>query len=727
MMRSLSSAVSGLRAHQTRMDVVGNNIANVNTFGFKASRATFSDIFYQNIGPASRPTGLSGGTNPTQIGYGASIATIDVMNTQSGMSATDRAMDVYINGDGMIAVRDANNNILFTRLGILGFDAAGNLVDGNGNFVLGVRMDPATGQPMTQPDGSVLPANLGPIQVDPELLSEMVGVSIGPRGEIVGMMPGEPSLSLAAGAPGWIENMFVPPNSDLVGAITVEVAVDRSVTSGNITSSWVRSVQGANGMEGDFTFFYDQSTQQIIAQGRDPITNEIIEFRGAYRRGSDVQLRLNGTGEIGFTVSTHFTLTPGQGGETEQIGELSFETQGMLVISGTDAGGNRITAERPFETATAADRAALAGQEIRIEELGNLTIIIANPLPDEFMNDTPRREFQGITFDGTAPNAWLNGTVTYRGPLQGINGVQLSLEKRTAISNINPNNFSFINSFDRAQFDTMIDAIRVGGDRLTPGADTELRVVENPGGSGTFQVQIWQENSAGVMTQVAASAAGLAPGANIDINGVTIGTVAPGTTATTAPHYRLTVAEHREVVAQDQAGNELGRSRFNGTTVPPITGPGGLNISIPADAAALSAAFATLDTTPVTGVSVGSVVQTPVSNWPLEPSDLAHVQAGPTETVTIGFIAIGRVPNMAAMEQFGNSYFIPSANSGDASFFRPGFGQTGTLRSGFLEMSNVDISKEFTEMIVTQRGFQANTRIITVSDEMLQELVNLKR
>lgn len=100
MLGSMYSAVSGLSAHQMKMNVIGNNIANVNTYGFKSSRVTFSDVFYQTIGAASGPTASSGGTNPAQLGYGAMVKSIDVINTRAGSATTDRPLDVYINGEG---------------------------------------------------------------------------------------------------------------------------------------------------------------------------------------------------------------------------------------------------------------------------------------------------------------------------------------------------------------------------------------------------------------------------------------------------------------------------------------------------------------------------------------------------------------------------------------------------------------------------------------------------
>ena len=142
MLGSMYSAVSGLAAHQTKMNVIGNNIANVNTYGFKASRVTFSDVFYQTMTGASGPTSNSGGTNPVQLGYGAKVKSIDVINTRAGSATTDRALDVYINGDGYLPVKDNNGIIKYTRVVVLNFDLAGNLVDSSGNMVLGIPWIP---------------------------------------------------------------------------------------------------------------------------------------------------------------------------------------------------------------------------------------------------------------------------------------------------------------------------------------------------------------------------------------------------------------------------------------------------------------------------------------------------------------------------------------------------------------------------------------------------------
>lgn len=137
MLRSLFSGVAGLKTHQTKMDVIGNNIANVNTYGFKSSRVTFKDVFYQTISGSSDATAESGGGNPTQIGYGSMVGSIDVLHTRSGQTPTGRSMDVFIEGEGYLIARDGSGNEMYTRVGILGFDGDGNLVDGNKNFICG--------------------------------------------------------------------------------------------------------------------------------------------------------------------------------------------------------------------------------------------------------------------------------------------------------------------------------------------------------------------------------------------------------------------------------------------------------------------------------------------------------------------------------------------------------------------------------------------------------------
>jgi len=128
MMRSLFAAVSGLKTHQQRMDVIGNNIANVNTVGFKRSRVTFQDMLNQTIRGASRPVpGGRGGTNPMQIGPGVSLGSIDLIMGGSSLQDTGKNTDLGIDGDGFFILSDGSRTY-YTRVGTFDFDEEGNLV-----------------------------------------------------------------------------------------------------------------------------------------------------------------------------------------------------------------------------------------------------------------------------------------------------------------------------------------------------------------------------------------------------------------------------------------------------------------------------------------------------------------------------------------------------------------------------------------------------------------------
>lgn len=127
MMRSLFSGVSGLKAHQTGMDVIGNNIANVNTTGFKSSRTTFADTLSQTLTGASAPGDTVGGTNPKQIGLGTGVASIDLLFTDGSVQSTGKNTDLCLSGNGLFVVKNGNQTY-YTRDGAFEFDSAGNYV-----------------------------------------------------------------------------------------------------------------------------------------------------------------------------------------------------------------------------------------------------------------------------------------------------------------------------------------------------------------------------------------------------------------------------------------------------------------------------------------------------------------------------------------------------------------------------------------------------------------------
>jgi len=139
MLRSLFSGVSGLRNHQVRMDIIGNNISNVNTVAFKSGRVTFKEGFAQLLQGASRPPGDQGGTNPIQVGLGMQIGSVDTMFNQGNLETTGLATDLAIQGNSFFVVSKGNERF-YTRAGNFQLDADGRLVAPQNGFVVQGRM-----------------------------------------------------------------------------------------------------------------------------------------------------------------------------------------------------------------------------------------------------------------------------------------------------------------------------------------------------------------------------------------------------------------------------------------------------------------------------------------------------------------------------------------------------------------------------------------------------------
>lgn len=157
MLRSMYSGISGLKNFQTKLDVIGNNIANVNTHGFKKGRVVFKDLMSQTTSGASSPTATRGGTNPIQVGLGSTLATIDTVHGSGSRQNTFRGLDLAIQGEGFFMVADgtapnddgvieetgeeAFSNILYTRAGNFYMDENGYIVNSEGKYLVGVRAD----------------------------------------------------------------------------------------------------------------------------------------------------------------------------------------------------------------------------------------------------------------------------------------------------------------------------------------------------------------------------------------------------------------------------------------------------------------------------------------------------------------------------------------------------------------------------------------------------------
>jgi flagellar hook protein FlgE len=173
MLRSMYSGISGMKNFQTKLDVIGNNIANVNTYGFKKGRVTFKDMVSQSISGASAPVDpfIKGGVNPKQVGLGSQISTIDTIDTQGSLQTTGRALDLAISGDGFFEVGKGNGagtivESTYTRSGNFYLDADGALVNADGKFLIGAGTVDANG---------VVTATVAPITIPKDAKSFSIG------------------------------------------------------------------------------------------------------------------------------------------------------------------------------------------------------------------------------------------------------------------------------------------------------------------------------------------------------------------------------------------------------------------------------------------------------------------------------------------------------------------------------------------------------------------------
>ncbi len=215
MIKSMFSGVAGLRTHQSKMDVIGNNIANVNTYGFKASRATFKESIYQTKNGSSDGTKTLGGSNASQVGYGSQVASIDLLFTAGSYAPTDSPTDVMVDGQGLFLVGEKNldgelgkvglankdgekdgdlGKLELTRVGDFKFDGQGYLVDSNNKVVYGYVNKDLTKALEVEKNAKLQPIRLHAEKdgsYDQDLKAARINVesiSIGKNGEITAVL-----------------------------------------------------------------------------------------------------------------------------------------------------------------------------------------------------------------------------------------------------------------------------------------------------------------------------------------------------------------------------------------------------------------------------------------------------------------------------------------------------------------------------------------------------------
>ncbi|MCR5012043.1 MAG: flagellar hook-basal body complex protein [Lachnospiraceae bacterium] len=610
MMRSLYSGVAGLKTHQVKMDVIGNNIANVNTVAYKSQSITFSELMYQTTQSASGPNETTGtaGTNAKQIGLGVQSAAISTAITQQGSTqTTGNAFDLRITGNSFFVVSDGTSNY-FTRDGSFYVDAVGNLaMSSNGYNVMGW---------LVNDEGEIVQDNVKKLQI---------------------MSP---------------ENLTSDPKATELATMTGII---------------------------------DKLDSQVLGDGK--VIN--LAFYDNMGYSYTARFRMNGTDEEGNYI---LNLKDVLDANNESILD-KFDAK---VYTGSNASGANSYGTK------AASYSLLDGYDMENPSNGEIKYKDSKWSPSQEITLSPNNIFNN--YDPSTGKI-SDGDATYNGlsypdpkdPTKTINYTKADAAKAYAEA------FGFDNYEDFLSLtvqvnDTTSNPITIGsllksgtysytdsdGSTNVPlfAADGTLSTdgYVTPAGSA---ISVRYNQATGTLT-------GLNGSTNISAFNLTI---EPKESSTENPFAK---AIKIDMSATKNLNNE-------GTSTAAAT-------SGDADGKGTGCALGTM-----TGVSIQN-------------NGMIYGAYDNGQTKLLGQIAVASFSNAAGLEKQGDNLYSATLNSGE--FDGIGVDITadgGYMSTGVLEMSNVDLSSEFTELITTQRGFQANSRIITVSDTLLEELVNLKR
>ncbi len=829
MMRSLYSGVSGLKGHQTKMDVVGNNIANVNTTGFKSSRVTFADTLSQTQAGASAPRGNLGGTNPKQIGLGVGVASIDTIFTDGSVQATGKNTDLCLSGNGLFVVKKGAETY-YTRDGAFEFDANGNYVlPGSGLKVQGwmfengnisTNSDPTdiviqSGKSM-KPTATTLATYANNVKADSAVITKVNGCDK-TNWTCTNGMPCDLVLTggiKVAGTPGTtyklddvystavkdlsastafeVNKYHSPATVTLNGGAThsfeytstdktwrygyvldsttgasandkvtakkgiVDVTLEKDYGGGNvrtttgldgITYTYGDSMTIENTTIGDTVTQMDASETLVLTLA-DGTTHDVspVGPPQSYVIGTDTYTYGGVTSKV---VGAKITFTP------DKMTVTSSEGDGTSLRFGTTTNineGYALEAVTGSATATATSPLILTlkdGRTISVTSsstppgpyaVGDNYADAFTTTPAQVPNGTKVRiELSDGTFHDdmipTGTTYTVGGSYTYTSsggtpttativqyaPLTEITNV----EKQTKITGVKYNDNTLVEeiipgsvtasstealslTFSDQTTQTVTSGTYNIGHSLP--ITTILNVYDSDGGVHAVPVYFTKTSTgSGVTTSDGNQWTINLDGSNVegttntitdssgtitvDMKPVTVQFSTSGQMLTGSGNIELTMtngANHTQTVAIDvsQLTQFVGDSTFNGTT---DGNPAGTLKSISIDSS--------------------GIIQATYTNGVRQAE---------------GQIAVAQFTNAAGLTKTGSSLYQASNNSGTPNV------QTATalgcdITPSALEMSNVDIANEFSDMIITQRGFQSNSKIITVSDEMLETMINMKR
>jgi flagellar hook protein FlgE len=647
MMSSLFAGVSGLRNHQTEMDVIGDNIANVNTIGYKGSRVTFQEALVQTIKGAGRPSTISGGTNPLQIGLGMTVGSIDTLFQQGGLETTGQITDLAIQGSGFFVLSDGNGEF-FSRNGAFGFDANSYLVDPASGMKVQGKMADQTG---------VIPSlsTIGDIQLsfgqqDPARGTTQINLA----NNLDSSATDSVAQMSTAGTTG-IDQVTGTAVNGAGGVHSVVITGDQAVKS-QFTGTNMLATMSGNTTLADMGVD-DPTGLQITVDGStttaitgltlQSTVNDVVQ---AINEIAGVDAYLDTTNPNNYQIvvertragdNVKYNVTSSASVATDathgNIVNRLFGVAGAATIQTTGGLDNTFIAMDTF-TPTGKTPEAAKQLEIDVDDASGLAMGV-NGLGDGGVTVKASQGLEaGTALVGTADTQHSTSMTVYDSQ-GGKHTVIVTFTKTTT-----PNLWDW--------------------NVTLPGQETITQ-----GGSGTVRFNLdgsllsFQYNG----------------GANsLQFN--------PGTGADTV----------------NIALNSGSTSGYNGLT----------GFASPFTASAIYQ----------DGYAMGILEKISIDN-----SGTITGMFSNGVSRTLAQIILADFNNQGGLRRSGNSLYQVSANSGSAVHGVAGETVSGSITSGALESSNVDIASEFTNMITAQRGFQANARVITTSDSMLEELANLKR
>ena len=725
MVKSLYSGVSGLKTHQSKMDVIGNNIANVNTTGFKAGVVTFKDVYYQNKINPSSGTSTLGGVNPAQVGYGVRLNSTVANMTQSGFNYTDSKWDMALDGEGFFQVMDGSGNIFYTRAGAFSVDADGYLVNASGYHVLGVTGDSNGVEPSSEVIRIIVPdtdahASSATKKVNGVNVTLSVSAPSDNTDMTVTFTPAEyPYATYANG----ILNIFFNQDEQYASEDTFEQAIQKALDAGGITLPddvslnfefesipdnpeaviAKNSITGLNFKTANDSCMFHQTYPEKDATGADVQKHAYIGFATSKVLGEKVSVKLEYDNTISAVDAIYAPAAAGGAPATWTIKVNENSTAEEI----NQAIKKKTSADPTLPELTCTNFVLPSDSTTRKDVLNKMVAVgaLATNGTDEASG--------GFDVAATVAGEYANN---YKITYAYVSGYG----KTNAVWNENELTITVCNDTTVADINAKIKTAARGNDKkiLTMAnvsglKNNKVEITPETGGTGTTTYKVVITDPTGAQ-KIITGASLKADGTYDPTSGTATYRKPDGSTAADADEAGFT----DETVTADW--NPQMREAFFGG-YPSISPMGGDDSFFTGVAKALST-FA-LENGRLGGPqpldSCDVVIQTDGTIIGIHP---VHGR------LTLGRIDIALFDNPNGLSQAGGTNFAKTVASGEPKLaVAGGDSGAGSVLSNTLEMSNVDLSQEFTDMITTQRGFQANSRVITVSDTMLEELLSLKR